>query len=362
MPHPIASLRQLWQQAIAVRPAAQPWQLSACAALAVGVPVAASAASDQMAFGGLAALGALVILHRPVASVKSQAAVMGLCALAVTASMVLGLGLSVWPGAGPLLFAVLIAVIVAATRLANLPPPGHTLFVLSASSGAAAGFHPELLPAIIAYTLSGGALSILLAIVASTWLMRGATGIPAALTPPASSPAPCGVSAEALIFGLFAGAALAIAQSLGVDRPYWVPISCIAIMRGLTLQSVWTRNLQRIMGTAAGIAVTTAILFFEPSAAVASLLIALLAFGLHRTTARNYAITVLFGTPLSLLLTELASSNLVPDQALMIARIEDIVLGSTIGLAGGALLHVCALRKDAAARDASQHTSGRGET
>lgn len=342
---PPRSPGKFWRQAFAVRPAVQPWPLSVCAAIAVGLPVAVAVAIGEGALGALAALGAMVILHRPASGERAPATVMGLCAMAVTASMVLGIGLGDWPTVVPLLFGALIAAIVAATRLAKLPAPGHTLFVLAASSGAAAGFHPERLPAIVIATLSGAALSILLVTAASRWPIGKTLDLPAGSATAAAPPAPCSLAAEAGIFGLFAGGSLAIAQFLGLERPYWVPISCIAIMRGITLQSVWTRNLQRIAGTALGIAATTAILFFEPPAALACALIALLAFGLHHTTAQNYAITVLFGTPLSLLLTELASRNLVPDNALMLARIEDIVLGSSIGLAGGALLQLRVLRR-----------------
>ena len=88
----------------------------------------------------------------------------------------------------------------------------------------------------VAFTLSGAALSMILAVATGSLLLREASERPRGPTAPVVFPAPWSLVVEASCFGPFAGVALAIAQSVGVDRPYWVPISCIAIMRGQAWQ------------------------------------------------------------------------------------------------------------------------------
>jgi hypothetical protein len=58
----------------------------------------------------------------------------------------------------------------------------------------------------------------------------------------------------------------------------------------------------------------------------------------HRTVGQNYAMTVLFATPASLMLTELMSLDRFMDLGLLITRVQDIVLGSMIGVLGGIAL------------------------
>src|SRR5690606_14678355 len=61
---------------------------------------------------------------------------------------------------------------------------------------------------------------------------------------------------DALIMGLFVAASLAVAKTIELERAYWVPVSCLAIMQGVTMRASWSRNVHRIVGTAIGIALT----------------------------------------------------------------------------------------------------------
>jgi hypothetical protein len=45
---------------------------------------------------------------------------------------------------------------------------------------------------------------------------------------------------------------LLLAEALRLPRPYWVPVSCLAVLQGVTLRAVWNRQFQRVAGTALG--------------------------------------------------------------------------------------------------------------
>ncbi len=49
---------------------------------------------------------------------------------------------------------------------------------------------------------------------------------------------------------------LLIGLLLKLDNPYWLPISCAAVIQGVTLQQVWRRTFQRILGTFVGLLLT----------------------------------------------------------------------------------------------------------
>ena len=37
-----------------------------------------------------------------------------------------------------------------------------------------------------------------------------------------------------------------VAALLGLEKAYWVPVSCLAVMQGVTLRASWQRNVHRI--------------------------------------------------------------------------------------------------------------------
>jgi len=316
--------------------APRPWGLSVAAAAAVGLPLIAAASTGRLALGALGALGALAILHVPVSASPVPVRRLVGCAIGVAISPVLGQLTTAWPSATWPLFGLLIAAIVAMTRTANLPSPGHTFFVLGACCGAAEGFHPSLMPFMLLMPAAGAAGAVVIGLVVRAAAMPRAD--PGGTAEPVGMPSRA-VGFEAIVFGVFAMGALAVGQMLGIDRPYWVPISCIAVMRGMSLQAVWRRNLERIVGTLLGVCVTLLVIVAHPQPWTIVAVLMLLVLGIHRTLGQSYVITVLLATPACLLLTELTSTDQALDIHLLTTRVVDIVLGSVIGLIGGRVLH-----------------------
>ncbi len=329
---------------------ARPWGLSVAAALAVGLPLIAGTVTDRLALGALGALGALVILHvPPTAPWVPMRRLLG-CAVGVAVSPLLGELVTAWPSGTWPLFGVLIAAIVAVTRSVALAPPGHTFFVLGACAGAAQGFHASLVPYMLLAPMAGAFAAVAIAALvgvrrAGALRASQANGGSPSVGSNVEQPSVRAIVLEALAFGVFAMVALAIAQILGLHKPYWVPISCIAVMRGMTVQAVWSRNLERIAGTLIGVGLTLLVLVLHPHPQTVVLIVMLLVLAVHRSMGQNYAITVLLATPASLMLTELMSVDRVMDLDLLITRVQDIVLGSMIGVLGGTALRSARFRQ-----------------
>lgn len=111
---------------------------------------------------------------------------------------------------------------------------------------------------------------------------------------------------DSVVIGVFVGVSLALAQLFRLEKAYWVPVSCLAVIQGASLQAVWNKQVQRILGTGIGLLVAWGLLLMPLSP-----------WGLAE------AGTLGHGVPAHLIE----------------ARFYDTVLGCTVGLLGGVCLH-----------------------
>ncbi len=114
------------------------------------------------------------------------------------------------------------------------------------------------------------------------------------------------------MIGAFVGLSLAIAQALQLDRPYWVPVSCLAVIQGVSLRAVWNRQLQRVLGTAIGMLLAWSLLSLPLDPWRIALLVILLVFVIESLVVRHYGLAVIFITPLTILLAEAATLGAAP--------------------------------------------------
>jgi uncharacterized membrane protein YccC len=141
------------------------------------------------------------------------------------------------------------------------------------------------------------------------------------------------------------GLSLLLAVALQLERPYWVPVSCMAVIQGTMLRAVWNRNLQRVVGTAIGMLVAWGLLSLPLDPwAVAPILI-LLSFTVEWLIVRHYGLETVFVTPLTILLAEAARLNPQASHAVLIqSRFLDTAPGCAVGLLGGVVMHQPRLR------------------
>ncbi|CAL8899779.1 FUSC family protein [Kocuria varians] len=252
--------------------------------------------------------GLLVVLCVVVGALMSNAGLPEPAVLAVTA---------VIAGLGALVAAYL-----------TLKPAGSLFFIFAAG---AVGTLPAAAPAWQAGCIAAvsAALSVGWGIV-FRYVGEGVRG------PVASVPAHHGLTAAQLWahagrFFLAAGAAAVLGSLSGLSHSYWAMVAAAAPIAAPDLTARMQRAVHRVIGTLGGVGVTAFLLSLQLQSWHIVVFVIILQFLAELFVGRNYAVALLFVTPLALLMTELAS----PGQAssLLQARAVETVIGAACGLA-----------------------------
>lgn len=138
----------------------------------------------------------------------------------------------------------------------------------------------------------------------------------------------------ALRFCVVTIVAAIIAYQFEFARPYWVPLSCVAVMSGSTIVTTYHRAIQRAFGTILGILVASLILATYPAGFIMAVFILILTFITELFIVKNYGLAALFFTPNALLMAESTSHGSFTFTYFASARLIDILIGSVIGLIG----------------------------
>ncbi len=329
-------LIQEWQALASLNRSDRPWEMPVAAALASGLPIFIGAAFGELGLGLSASLGGLVFLYLPATRLSHRMAWLMCCAFGMTASYALGL-------LGHLLPALVIPLLVLITLLETMvlrfyaaPPPGNVFFVMAASIGAYNPIHGrEVLLQAGAIAL-GAVLAVGIAFAYSLYIVSR-HGVPQPSTP--SQPDFDVVVTEPVVIAAFVGLSLAAAHALQLDRPYWVPVSCLSVIQGVSLRAAWTRQFQRILGTSLGLLVFLGIAHVPLGPWGVATVLTLLALVIEILVVRHYGLATVFITPLAILLAEASQGFVNSPQELMHARLLDTVVGALLGLVGAMCLH-----------------------
>lgn len=314
----------------------RPWQLPFAAAVASGGPVALGAWLGLAAEGALGAVAGLSFLYLPATHLHHRIPVIMACAFAMAASYALGLANHAVPGAAIVLIAFVATAAAMFCKTQGVAPPGPIFMVMSAAIAAFSPVHEAGAVLSLGVFVLGCMWACMVAVIYSAYILRRRAPFPVKTPSPAELHA---ALVDAVLQGLFVALSLALATALALDKPYWVPVSCIAVMQGLTLRHSWSRNVHRITGTAIGIGVTWLLFPWLTTAWVVALAVTLLTFLIETAVVRHYAFAAIFITPLTIILAESSSPGTVSVPVLMQARLVDTVVGALIGLAGAVCLH-----------------------
>lgn len=315
----------------------RPWQLPFAAAVASGAPVAAGAYLELPLAGALGAVAGLSFLYLPATGLHHRIPVIMACAFAMVSSYALGLASHVVPGATIPVIACLTAAALLFCKAQAVIPPGPIFMVMTAAI-AAFSPAPDFAAAVqnLGFFVLGCIWACAVALIYSACILRHHD--PVHEFPPTLADLEVAL-VDAVITGLFVGASLAIATALGLERAYWVPVSCLAVMQGVTLRASWRRNVNRILGTALGVGLTWLLLPFLTNDWILFLAVALLTFLIETAVVRHYAFAAIFITPLTILLAERTGADSVSAALLMQTRLIDTVIGALVGLVGAFCLH-----------------------
>lgn len=312
------------------------WQMPFAAALASGLPLLIGAFFDRMDYGLAASLGGLVFLYMPNTPMSHRMVSLMACAFGMTACYALGVMSHFFP---PLILLALTFITILVTmvcRFYRVGQPGSLFFVMTASIGAYTPTEVLQIPLKVGLLTMGCLLSCLIAFFYSAHILRQQPPQPVTPLPVATFDF---VVFDAIIIGVFVGISLALAQALQLQSAYWVPVSCLAVIQGLSLRAVWNKQLQRVIGTGIGLLLSWGLLALPLDKWTLALTMMALAFMIEIAVVRHYGFAVIFITPLTILLAEAATLGQVSSAALMQTRFLDTVLGSAVGLIGGICLH-----------------------
>lgn len=329
-------IRAEWQHLTTINPSTRRWQMPFAAALASGLPLMVGAWFGHLEYGLISSIGGLAFLHLPNTPMSHRMVWLMACAFGLAASYALGLMTHFLPLAKVGVLALIAMLVTMVCRFYRLGPPGSLFFIMAAAIGAYTPGTVEQIPLRVGLLTMGALLASLIAFFYSLYVLRLQAPDPVAPLPPPSFDF---VVLDAVVIGAFVGLSLAIAQALQLDRPYWVPVSCLAVIQGASLRAVWNRQLHRVLGTAIGMLLAWGLLSLPLDAWRVALLVILLAFAIETLVVRHYGLAVIFITPLTILLAEAATLGHTPLAELIASRFIDTLLGCVVGLIGGICLH-----------------------
>ncbi|WP_370962027.1 FUSC family protein [Amycolatopsis sp. cg9] len=141
----------------------------------------------------------------------------------------------------------------------------------------------------------------------------------------------------ALRVGVTCAAAGTLSASLGLARPHWAILSALVVLQqGTDRVRANVRGLQRFAGTAVGLGVFAAVSALAPAGLALVATIAVLQFCIELFVPRNYAVAVVFITPVALLAGGAAASG--PVGPVLRDRLVETVLGVALAVLAQYLL------------------------
>ncbi|MBZ9645031.1 FUSC family protein [Streptomyces sp. PSKA30] len=308
---------------------------AACAAL----PVAVGAATGHTATGLIASTGSLAALYSADGTPRREAFTVGTAAAALVVSLAAGALVAQQAWLGVAVTTVWTALVSYGCVALAARPPGMMMFVLVCTLGTVL---PGNLGTVITATAASAAAATLLTVADQAWRTRrapkpvagresrarAAARVTFALNPAGSPFVFMAVRSAGAVAA--AGSAAVIA---GLERPYWAMVTAAAVLnRGNQSGTATGRAAQLLLGTLVGCLLAAALVLTHPRAWAAALALAALTFLTEMFVSRNYALAMVFVTPMALLLVD-AAGPAQPVGPLLASRVGETVLGCAAALA-----------------------------
>jgi len=335
-------LREELRQLTTIRQSDRPWLMPFAAALCTGVPLLVGAYFGRMDYGLISSLGGLVFLYMPETPLYHRMVSLMACSFARIASYAFGVISNLLPPVMMLALTFTSILVTMVCRFYRVGIPGSLFFIMAASIGAYSPGDVLQVPVKVGLVAMGCLLACLLAFFYSIYMLRRRKPINVEPLPAASFDF---VVFDSVVIGLFVGISLAVAQLLHLENAYWVPVSCLAVIQGMSLRAVWEKQVHRVIGTVVGLFVAWGILSLPLDAWRLGFIIIALVFVIESAVVRHYGFAAIFITPLTLLLAEAPTLGQVSHGALIQARFFDTLVGCLTGFAGGICLHSPAFRR-----------------
>lgn len=312
----------------------RPWHMPIACGITIGAPAVLGAMTGTFTEAMIASLGSMVFLYLGPTQTTSRMLTMILCSFGFMACLTvatLSVAISWMPPIALLCIAFTVTLI---TRYYKLPPPGSFFFILASCIAMAMPYQLSAIPERVGLIAIGGMWAVFMAFLYS--LLTGGHRLEKRAQE--IDPRVNAIILESLFLSLVVAGSYGFALWLELNNPYWVPISCAAILQGATFRIVWHRNVHRIGGTIVGMFLASALFSFHPNALTLAIAVVILQTIVEVFIIKNYGLAVIFITPLTVIMAEITSSG-IDAGVLLEHRLIDIVLGSCIGFVGGTIFH-----------------------
>ncbi|NKI98226.1 FUSC family protein [Novosphingobium sp. SG707] len=331
-----ALARREWAELSRVNSSPRPWQMPFMAGVTSAAPVALGLWLGAFSQGLMAALGTMVFVYLTNAGMERRLLTLMAMSFAITACFALGLI------AALVHFAPVPVVMVTATlvsmgcRYLRQGPPAAMFPVMACAIALFAHAPWDQIPARVGILFLGAMFAAAMGFFYSLYILRQRPPEPDRPAPP--------LCFEILVFepvmiGIAAGLALGVAQALGLDKPFWAPVSAIAVIQSASMRMMWTKQMHRIIGTGLGVALAWGILSLELSHGWLAVMIGVLTFVIEVAVVRHYGFATIFITPLAILLGQAQADMAASPGAITLARLEDTVVGCFVAVAVGMVMH-----------------------
>lgn len=324
----------------------RPWHVPIVGALCVGLPLFIGLYFNNLNIGLSATLGGLVILYyQPTESLAKSMLTLLVCSFGFLISLVIGLTFSFNPYLSALVIGLFAMGVNWITTYLETKPPSNLFFILIAAMASFQPFNLELIPQRIGYLLLGTMLACLLAF-AHALLTRNKQNNTEDLQIKIKKGKLTSLI-DSVIIGVFIFISLLIGHVFKMQNPYWIPISCLAILQGISKQHIWERTVHRIVGTFIGLGICWILLQFCNTPLSICISILVLQYLTEVLIPKNYALAIIVITPMAILLTEIGNSFATSTNILISARFLDITIGSLLGAIGGWIIYNQRFKKNA---------------
>ncbi|MCE3550350.1 FUSC family protein [Pseudonocardia sp. RS11V-5] len=299
--------------------------------ISVGVPMLVLLVLGRLDLLGAATFGAFAAIYGRNLTVPARTQVQALTGLGLVASVAFGLLAAHLPASPWLALLVLVGVAVAGTiggEVVGWKPGGPLFFVFAA--GAFAGAHPlGLAAALQVVAVAAGSAAFAVVVGSAGALLPGHVRRRAPLL---AVPLREAARREIVLEVLLACAVTApLAVLLGVDHVYWALVAAVVPLSVTGSRARVNRGVMRIGGTLGGLAVAAALLALHlPGWAIVVAAVALQTAA-ELLVMRNYAVALLFITPLALVVG--TTMHPVPTGTLLTDRLVATVAGVLVALA-----------------------------
>jgi uncharacterized membrane protein YccC len=314
------------RQVVALRPAPRSLPVALRAGVSVLVPLLAVVASGHPGWSAYAAFGAFTSLYGRNSVGLPRAVMQASAGSALVACVVAGVTVACFPHRAPL--AVVVAALVAAlgtalSRAEDWHPPGALFLVFAFGAVCSVPRSPADIP--VALAVSGASALFALVLGSAHGLLRRAAGT--ARGPAAPRRVALADVVPPLVAVLAAGA---VATLAGAPHPYWATVAATAPLSAVGASHQVVRAVQRVVGTLLGLLTAAGVLALGLGPVPAVLAVAVLQVATELLVGRNYALALLFITPLALLMGQIAAPR--PVLALLLDRGTETVAGAAVGL------------------------------